>query len=59
MMMMMMTMMTRPTAKIINLGSVQCDTSLESQDQGDLESDDDNNDDDDDVNADNKNHNSL
>ena len=36
------------TTKIINLCSIKCDTSLESQDQRDLESEDgDNNDDDD------------
>ena len=36
--------------KIINLCSMKCDTSLESQDQTDLESDDDDNNNDDDIN---------
>ena len=54
------------TTKMINLCSIKCDTSLESQDQGDLESDDDDNIDDDNDNVDdiinnnsNKNHKSL
>ena len=45
---------TTTTTKIINLCSIKCDTLLESQDQGDLESNDD-----DDNNNNNKNHKSL
>ena len=50
----MMMMITTTTTKIINLCSIKCDTSLESQDRGDLES----NDDDDNKNN-NKIHKSL
>ena len=53
-----MTTTTTTTTKIINLYSIKCDTLLESQDQGDLESDDDDNDDDDNDDN-NKNHKSL
>ena len=49
---------TTTTSKIINHCSIKCDTLLESQDQGDLESDDDDNDDDDNDDN-NKNHKSL
>ena len=59
-------MTTTTTTKFINLCSFKCDTSLESQDRGDLEyddgdSDNDGDDDDDNDNDDNnhKNHKSL
>jgi hypothetical protein len=45
---------TTTTTKIINFCSIKCDTLLESQDRGDLESNDD-----DDNNNNNKNHKSL
>ena len=45
-MMMTIAITTTTMTKIINLCSIKCDTSLESQDRGDLEFDDDDNDDD-------------
>ena len=56
----MMTTTTTTMTKIINFCSKKCDTSLESQDCGDLESDVDNNDDvDDNDDNNNKNHKFL
>ena len=58
----MMMMITTTTTKIINLWSIKCDTSLESQDWGHLEYDDDDSDndgDDDDDDNNHKNHKSL